>query len=393
MHTLASKLRILLLVVVVFATGFVAGNLTTITTAIGDVDTAFEPFWEVYDAIQAHYVDTDELDVPDLVNGAIEGLVGALDDQYSQYLTPENYQMFNSDISGDVEGIGVVIRTIEESGEIEVTNVLEGAPARAAGVLPGDIFYEVDGVPVEGLDQTQLAMRVRGPSGTTVNIVFKRGEEFVEFNIVRARFEVPNVESRILDNNIAYIRLNEFNSRATEQLQRAINELEINSRAGMIFDLRGNPGGLLSTAIEVGSLFIEDGTLLYETFGDGREEIFNVNQQLYAGINVPVVVLVDEGSASASELVAGAIKDRGMATLIGETTFGKGTVQTIQPLSNGGALRLTIARYLLPSRRWVHEVGVQPDIDVIWNPETAEEFNSEIDPQIEAAVNFLLGVE
>ncbi|QPC80903.1 S41 family peptidase [Phototrophicus methaneseepsis] len=386
----AKKIQSVLLFLAIFAAGFAFGNLNPTSQAqavFGDTEEAFAPLYQTFSLIQSEYVDAVDVDVPDLVDGAIQGMVESLGDQYSGYLDPDNYVMFNSDLSGDVEGIGVVIRTDEETGEIEVVNVLEGAAARAAGVLPGDIFWEVDGQSVTGLNQTELASLVRGPAGTDVTILFKRDEEFVEFTITRVQFSVPIVTNEVLDNNIAYLKLAEFNANARQELDAALAELDVNSRDGLIFDLRGNPGGLLRSAVDVASLFIEDGVILYESFGDGREDIFEATGN-YGNIEVPIVVLVDEGSASASELVSGAMQDREVATLIGEVTFGKGTVQTIQPLDNGGGLRLTVARYLLPSRNWIHDVGVQPDIIVDWNPETVEELEGE-DPQLQAAVEFL----
>lgn len=392
----AKTLSTVIFVLTVFITGFYAGNIHSSSQAqgrfaLGDTEEAFEPMWEVFNAIQNDYVDSSSVDVPTLVNGAISGMVDALGDQYSNYLTPDAYSQFNNDLSGNFEGIGVVIRTLEETGEIEVVSILNGSPALDAGVRPGDIFYEVDGQRIEGMSQTELATLVRGPAGTDVEITFDRDGELITLNITRARIELPNVETEILENNIAYLSLNDFSTVARQQINEALETLDVNSRNGFIFDLRGNPGGLLSSAIDVGSLFIEDGVLLYEAFGNGTEQTFEVNGT-FGDINVPIVVLVDESSASASELVAGAIQDRGVATLIGETTFGKGTVQTIRPLSNGGGLRLTVARYLLPSRRWIQDVGVVPDIIVEWNPETVEEINGD-DPQLQAAIDFLIDGE
>jgi carboxyl-terminal processing protease len=183
--------------------------------------------------------------------------------------------------------------------------------------------------------------------------------------------------------------MQQFSELSREQVDEALAAVDVNSRSGLIFDLRGNPGGLLTSAVDIGSLFIEDDVLLYEVFADGSEEIFRSNGD-YGNIEVPIVVLIDEGSASASELVSGAIKDYGVATLIGETTFGKGTVQNIQPLSNEGALRLTIARYLTPNRTWIHDVGVTPDIIIEWNPQTVDEINGP-DPQLQAAIELLEG--
>ncbi len=382
------KISTALLLIAVFMGGFLLGNQSNPSqaqdAAIGNTDDAFAPLFEVYETIQARYVDSDTIDTPTLVNGAIRGMVDALEDPFSGYLDPSAFEMFQTDLSGDVEGIGVVIRTDEETERVVVVEVLEGTGAERAGVLPGDIFIEVDGQSVEGLNQSELAALVRGPSGSEVVITFLRGEELVTLTITRVRFEVPNVTYEVLEGNIAYIGMNEFSERSRRQLDEAIAELDVNSRAGLIFDLRGNPGGLLSSAVDVGSAFIEDGVILYESFGDGSEQVFEANGD-FAGITVPIVVLVNEGSASASELVSGAMQDRGVATLIGEVTFGKGTVQTLQPLSNNGALRITIARYLLPSRRWIHEVGVTPDIVVPYDPAVD---GVDIDPQLDAAIEF-----
>ena len=390
MKKYAGKIQAVILIAAIFVAGFAVGTINSVSVAqsrvvIGDTDEAFAPLWEVFNTIQASYVDSADIDVPLLVNGAITGMVESLGDRYSNYIDPSAFDRFNSDLSGNFEGIGVVIETNPDTNEIYVTNVLRGSPALGAGVLPGDIFYSVDGTLIEGLDQTALALLVLGPAGSTVNITFKRGTELINLAIVRARIELPNVETDILDNNIAYVSLNNFNSVAVNQIRQALEEVDVNNRNGLVFDLRGNPGGLLSSAIDVGSLFIRDGVLLYETFADGSEQTFEVNGN-YANINVPIVVLVNENSASASELVAGAIKDRGAGTLIGETTFGKGTVQTIQPLSNGGGLRLTIARYLLPSRQWIHDVGVVPDIAIDYDP---FEDGATGDLQLEAAIRFL----
>lgn len=384
------KISTVLMLIAVFLGGFLLGNQNTSSQAqdaplaIGTTDEAFAPLFEVYETIQARYVDADSIDTPALVDGAISGMVEALGDPFSSYLDPSSFEMFQTDLSGDVEGIGVVIRTDEETEQVFVVEVLPGTGAEVAGVLPGDIFIDVDGQSVDGLNQSELAAIVRGPSGTDVVITFLRGEELVTLTITRMRFEVPNVSYEVLDGNIAYISMIEFSDRSRSQLDAALEAVDVNSRAGLIFDLRGNPGGLLSSAIDVSSAFIEDDVILYESFGDGSEQVFEANGD-YAGITVPIVVLVNEGSASASELVSGAMQDRGVATIIGEVTFGKGTVQTLQPLSNNGALRITIARYLLPTRRWIHEVGVTPDIVVPYDPATD---SLEVDPQLDAALEF-----
>lgn len=388
------KISTALLIAVVFSAGFVIGTQSSISNAqdtpvaIGDTDEAFAPLFEVYQAIQARYVDAKDVEVPDLVNGAISGMVDALGDPYSSYLDPNDYEQFTSDLSGNVEGIGVVIRSDEETGEIFVVSLIKGAAAEAAGVKPGDVFIEVDGENVIGMNQSDLATLVRGPAGTDVTITFRRSGELITLVITRVRFEVPNVETEMLDGNIAYISMAEFSDTSREQLEAAFNDLEVNNTTGLIFDLRGNPGGLLSAAVDVASFFIEDGVILYESFADGSERVFEATGT-YGDIDVPIVVLVDEGSASASELVSGAMQDRDVATVIGEVSFGKGTVQTLQPLANNGALRITIARYLLPSRRWIHDLGVEPDIII---PYDVVEDGEDVDPQLDAAIDYLLGI-
>lgn len=379
-----TKLSAMLAFIAVFAMGFFFGNLQTVN-AIGSTDDAFEPLMEVFETIQTRYVDSEAVEVPMLIDGAINGMVDSLGDQFSSYLTPDTYTMFNQNLEGGIEGIGVVIRLNDETGEIEVVSLIRGAAAEAAGVRPGDIFISVNGRSVEGFNTTELGDIVRGPAGTDVTVTFRRDDELITLTMTRVRFDVPTVESDLLEGNIAYVQLSDFNQVARQQIDEALAELDVNNTNGLIFDLRGNPGGLLSSAIDVASLFIEEGPILYEVFGDGREEVFEANGN-YGNIDVPIVVLINEGSASASELVSGAMKDLGIATLIGESTFGKGTVQTIQPLENNGALRITVARYLLPSRTWIHEVGVQPDIAVEYDP-----FEDEIDFQLEAAIEFLNG--
>lgn len=402
--------QLIVFILVVFAFGFVLGNQYTISYAQSngdslpeDVAPMFDSVYEAYNLIDEQYIDMPEPQV--LVDGAIRGMVESLDDPYSNYVDPEHYPFVRSDLSGEIEGIGVVIAENEESGEIEVVNVLEGTPAERAGVQPGDAFIVVDGENVVGLTYLELAARVRGPSGSTVNITMRRGEELIDFNIERARIEIPNVETELLEGNIGYISMAEFSSVARAQVDAAIDELESAALNGLVFDLRGNPGGLLSSATEIAGLFLQDGIILIEDFGDGDKEVYEVHDGVviqtladgtertyttnaaYRDLSMPVVVLIDERSASASELVAGAWQDHGVVTLVGTTSFGKGTVQLQNTLSNGGGMRLTVARWLTPNGAWISEQGVTPDI-VVEIPEDVELAEGE-DPQLKAAVDFL----
>jgi carboxyl-terminal processing protease len=385
----SSRMQISLLIIVVFASGFALGSQHSVSVAQSttsmppEAESVFEPFWQVYNLIRSDYLEPVEPDL--LLDGAINGMVESLGDQFSGYMNPEVYPLLNDDLSGEIEGIGVVIQTLEETGEIEVVNVLEGAPAMEAGVMPGDIFTAVNGEDVTELSQLELAGKVRGAAGTSVIITMRRGEELLDFTMARARIQIPTIESRLLDNNIGYIKLFEFNDDARQALDDALENLNAKNLNGLIFDLRGNPGGLLNSAIDVASAFLEDGVILIEDFGDGQEQTLDVNGN-FSGVNVPMVVLVDETSASASELVAGALQDHRRATIIGEVSFGKGTVQTWHELTNGGGIRLTIARWLTPNRHWIHEQGITPDIIVEWTPES---YNDPNDIQLLVAQNYL----
>jgi carboxyl-terminal processing protease len=378
------------LTIVIFTVGFIVGTQSNITFAQDNTQPppeareAFGAFWQTFNLIQDDYL--EDVPVETLVDGALTGMMDVLDDEFSSYMNPELFPLLNQDLEGSITGIGVVIRTNEEE-EIEVVGLLEDSPAEKAGVLPGDIFAEVDGQNMLGVSQSELAAVVRGEEGTTVEITFRRGEELIELSIVRARIEIPNIETDKLEGGIGYVALNQFSPNAREELEGAIDDLNLAELNGLVIDFRGNPGGLLDSAIDVGSLLVDEGTIVYEDFGNREIELSARGDAI--DIDIPIVLLVDETSASASELVAGAWQDYDVVTVMGETTFGKGTVQTWHTLINGGGVRLTIARWLTPERNWIHEQGITPDIIVEWNPSTPEE--AETDLQLQAAIDFLLG--
>ncbi|MCL4247585.1 MAG: S41 family peptidase [Anaerolineae bacterium] len=379
-----------LLLVVVFALGIFVGGQNSITFAQDsgspppEAREAFRAFWQTYNLIRSDYLDRDQIDDATLVNGALDGMLNALGDDFSGYMDPATFEMMNDDLDGEITGIGVVIRT-NDAEQIEVVSVLEGTPAQKAGVLPGDIFAMVDGQDMTGVSQMELALIVRGREGTTVNITMLRGDQLVDFEIRRERIQIQNVESERLDGDIGYVRLSEFSPDARAEIDTALADLNPDSLKGLIFDFRGNLGGLLDSAIDVGSLLVNEGTLVTEDFGDQKQDLAAEGNAL--SLDIPVVLLVDESSASASELVAGAWQDYGVVTVIGETTFGKGTVQTWHALLNGGGARITIARWLTPHGSWIHQQGITPDIMVEWSPTSAEDFENDI--QLNAALDFL----
>lgn len=373
---------------IVFIVGFLIGNQVSLidsqTRPEHSMDELFAPLFQAYVVIQENYI--DELDDEALVNGAIDGMVNTLGDRYSAYLPPDINQQFTDSLSGDMEGIGTYIR-VNEAEQVEVVSTLPDTPAEEAGVQAGDIFYAVDGVDVLGMSQDELLPMVRGRAGTSVQITFQRGEELVVLDITRRRFEVPTIEYEMIqDSQIGYIQLFDFGMRTRARLNQALDDLNVNQLDGLILDVRGNPGGLLSSTVEVLSAFVSDGVIVREVFGNGEETILETDGSFY-GVNVPIVVLVDQGSASAAEVLAGVLQDYELAVIMGDTTFGKGTVQVLQSLINGGGLRVTIARWLTPLGHSISEVGITPDVFVT----IPEDFDYERDGdiQLSAAVDYL----
>ncbi|MCS6774055.1 MAG: S41 family peptidase [Anaerolineae bacterium] len=321
-----------------------------------------------------------------LTDGAIKGMVSALGDPYTQYVEPRFAKILNEDISGTFEGIGATLKQTP-GGSIQIVRTLPGTPAEKAGILPGDIIEAVDGQSVMGLNTTEVAAMVRGPRGTQVRLTLRRADQPKPFDVVltRARITIPLVESRMIDGEIAYLRLFDFSQPASRQLERDLRELLSKKPKGLILDLRDNPGGLLSQAREVGDLFLDAGVFIIERDYKGNEKVSRTTNR-GIGQDIPLVVLVNGGSASASEIVAGAIQDRQRGTLIGERTFGKGSVQSPQTLSNGAQLRITIERWFTPNNRSIQDEGVVPDFIVVNTPDDQQKKR---DPQLDAAVEYL----
>lgn len=393
LFTPSIQLRLVFIGIILFVGGFLLGNQLLILQAQGqlipeEAQRELLPIYEQYDYIKTNFVH-QPVDTAVLIDGALEGMVDSLGDEYSGYMSPDSFASFSGSFSGDMEGIGAIIRSDVETGIIEIADVLPNAPAEKAGVIAGDVFVEVDGEPVQGMSQTDLVTKVRGPAGTTVTIIMQRGDKLLTFEIVREKFEIPSVFSEVIeDTNIGYIAFYDFNQKTRAQIDAALEDLNVNELDGLIIDVRNNPGGLLTSAVEVGSAFVENGTILHEVFGNGEEITFESDGS-YANITVPIVYLVNERSASASELVAGALQDNGLATIIGEPTFGKGTVQQLRPLSHGGGVRLTIAQWLTPNRNSIQTNGITPDIIIrVDNDQQLAELGK--DPQRDAAIEFIL---
>jgi carboxyl-terminal processing protease len=364
---------------------------------------AFVPFWDTYDTINERYAG-GEVDGSALIQGAIRGMIQALGDPFSAYMTSEEYRQSLQGISGQFEGIGAEIATRAADGtegcatlgadcRLVITEALEGSPARDAGLLEGDQLLEADGVAFDGLSVDGARDRIRGPKGSIVTLTILRGEgKPFELTIVRDIVQSKEVESRVLgDGAVGYVRLEGFSDAAAEQLKSALAAHVDAGRTSLILDLRGNPGGYVTAARTIASQFIGSGVLFWEQDASG-EQI--ATEALTGGVatdpGLRIVALVDGGTASASEIVAGALQDTGRAMLVGQTTFGKGTVQQWQELTGeGGAFRLTVARWLTPDKRWIHEVGIIPDVLVdVPNPVPAG-----TDPTLDRALELLDATE
>ena len=385
----------------VFASGFITGRYTTGDPLLqlagpgdlgqpsgstpADAAKTFVPFWQAWDFVHAEYVDQPVDDVK-LMRGAISGMMEALGDPHSAYMDPITYEFFQTSLSGELEGIGAMV---EQSGDYaRVVSPLPGSPAEKVGVRPGDLIVQVDGEDVAGLDYLLVVGKVRGKAGTAVQLTIQReGEpELLKFDIVRARITIPSVEHKGLAENIAYVKINDFGTRTPDELRKALGEVLAQEPVGLVLDLRGNPGGLLTTAIEVASQFISEGVVMREQFGDEREETYEASGGGLA-TEVPLVVLIDKGSASAAEIVAGAIQDLERGTIVGETSYGKGSVQLPHELSGtNGAVRVTVARWLTPDGRSIHQEGITPDVAVEL---TEEDRAAELDPQLDKAIELL----
>jgi carboxyl-terminal processing protease len=344
---------------------------------------AFEPFWETLELIHEEYFE-QPLDNDELAKGAIDGMLATLDDPNTRYLPPEQEHAAREAMEGNLEGIGAEVSSVD--GAIVIVAPYEGSPAESAGILPGDIIREADGTPLTGISPSEAASFVRGPAGTPVLLLIEREGELFEVEVIRGVIKIPSVRGETIVDEIVYVRLSRFANDTEQELVAVIEEFVDDSTRGIILDLRGNPGGSLTTAVDVADHFLSKGMILVERFGNGKEIEFESDDQGDAQ-ELPLVVLVNQGSASASEVVAGAIQDRDRGSLIGDTSFGKGTVQVWKSLSNDGGIRITVARWLTPDGEWVHETGLEPDY-LVSLPDTEEEFS---DTQLQAAVDLILG--
>ena len=356
----------------------------TSATTPDDLKTLFDPFWESWELLHENFVD-QPLDDVVLMRGAIEGMLAATGDKHTSYMDPEQFKQANTEMAGEYTGIGAWVDT---SGDyVEIISPMKGSPAEAAGLQAQDLVIAINGEDMSGIPGDLVLQRILGPAGDTLVLTIQRGQETMDISVTRAVIQIPVVEYEMRDDGIGYVALYTFNELATEKLREALKDLMAQNPKGIIFDLRGNGGGYLVTAVEVTSEFLSDGVVLYEEYGDGSRDTYPVQRGGLA-TDIPLVVLIDEGSASASEITAGALQDYGRAKLVGMTSYGKGSVQNwISLKSEEGGVRITIARWLTPNGNQIDSIGLTPDLVVEY---TQEDYDAGIDPQLDAAVELLL---
>ncbi|MCX6080254.1 MAG: S41 family peptidase [Chloroflexi bacterium] len=401
----------ILLLTGTFAGGFMAGHFTDLS-ALGSMPylgsplfkplttpqgsssatpdnlvTLFQPFWETWNLVHKQFVD-QPVDDTKLMRGAINGMLGALGDEHTSYMDPVQFKQADSSLAGAYEGIGAYVDTTGEY--LKVISPISKSPAEQAGIKSGDLIIAIDGETMKGINPELVRQKVLGPAGSTVVLTIQRAdtEKPLDISIVRAKITIASVESKMLDNNVAYVKLNTFGETTTKELTSQLKVLMAKNPKGLILDLRNNGGGYLQTAVEVASQFIKEGVIVSEKYGDGRP--VDKSNAIAGGLatDISMVVLVNEGTASASEIVSGAIQDYGRGKLVGVTTYGKGSVQIWTPLSNDqGAVRITIAKWLTPKDRAIHKIGLIPEVVVEM---TKDDYAAGRDPQLDAAVKTLL---
>jgi len=351
------------------------------------LQTLFTPFWEAWNIVHEDFVDQPVDDVA-LMQGAIRGMIEALGDEHSSYMDPKTFEDANAGLAGEYEGIGAWVDTTAEY--LTIISPIPGSPAEKVGLQPGDKIIAINGEDMTGIDAELVRQRVLGPAGTTVKITIAReGEaEPLEFSVTREKIVVKSAAGEMLENGIGYVQITTFGENTTPELKTALQELIAQNPKGLIIDLRNNGGGYLQTSVEVASEFISQGVILYEQYGDGRRITYDALEGGQA-TEIPLVVLINEGTASASEIVAGAIQDYGRGKLVGVTSYGKGSVQNWIPLSGEqGAVRVTIAKWLTPNERTIHQQGLTPDVLVELSNEDRLSGN---DLQLDKAIDVLLG--
>ncbi len=392
MRTFLKALVAIVLVAMIAGASFLAGfavnqviSPAQVQTRAGELE-QFDLFWEAWHIIEQEFF--GELPDPkELTYGSIRGALRILDDSATILVEPMPSEDQMIDLRGTYEGIGAIV-ALDENDQVVIVSPFDGSPAMQAGVKAGDVVLKVDDVAVTGMPLGEAVRLIRGPKGSTVRLtIMREGKtEPLVIEVIRNEVALTTVVGMVMEDDIGYVRISLFSERTSQELRETLRELMEENLSGLILDLRNNPGGVFpSAAIEVASQFLDEGVIVYQQFSDGREQTYSVTRGGLA-TDIPLAILVNQGSASNSEVVVGALQDHGRGVLIGEQTFGKGSVQRVHELSDGSSLHVTISRLLTPDRHPFHMEGLTPDIVV---PFTEEDFNQGEDPQLERAIEYL----
>ncbi|TQR20761.1 PDZ domain-containing protein [Psychrobacillus vulpis] len=351
---------IMILSLIVATVGITVFSLTIGKEKVGEMAnpqrSEFAKLYLAYDKLKQEYY--KDIDQDAIVNGAINGMLDALGDPYSDYMNEEEASQFNESISSSFQGIGAEIQ--ERDGVITVVSPIKNSPAEKAGVLPNDKIMAVDGKDIKGLSASEAVLLIRGNKGTKVTLSIKRGESAaMDITIVRDEIPIETVYAEMMDDQVAHIIISSFSTNTYDELLDAINEMNSQGMKALVLDVRQNPGGLLNSAIDISTLFVEDGKPIVQVDVRGEKDVTTASPG--ERVKVPVTLIIDEGSASASEILAGALSESANVPLVGVNSFGKGTVQTVNDLPDGSNIKITTAKWLTPDGNWIHEKGIAPD--------------------------------
>ena len=370
-----------------FMSQYIEGNIRYIPTAYNDggISSSIASFRKIID--QKFLGDIDE---ENLKQEAIRGYIKGLDDPYTEYMTKEEMEEFTSDVMGNFTGIGIYLTKDTEKNAVIVISPIKDTPAHKAGILPGDIITKVDGVSYTGEQLTEASNKIKGEVGSKVTLEIVRDNKTLTFEITRENIKINHVESKLLENNIGYIEFNSFDDGCSKEFKSKLEELKAKNINSLIIDIRSNGGGLVDEALDIADYIVEkDKTLLITVDKNQNEEI--TKAKIDPIIDVPVVLLMNETSASASEILAGALKDNGKVTIVGEKSYGKGVIQELLTLKDGSGLKITTNEYYTPNRNKINKVGITPDIEVVLSDELKEKLilEEKEDTQLQKAIEIL----
>lgn len=381
------KIFLIISFLIIFGIGFWVGKIQVVCKICPPEDLDFSLFWEAWDRLQNRYVNPEKFDTQEMVYGAISGMVKSLGDPYTVFFDPEDTGIFLEDVRGQFEGVGMEIGI--RKGQLQVIAPLEGTPAQKAGLRAGDKIIKVDDALTIDITIEEAVSLIRGPKGTEVTLIIYRDEWEMsrEFKIKRAVIKIPSLSWEIKENNIAYIKIYHFSEKADFDFTKAAVKILNTSADKIILDLRNNPGGYLEVAQDIAGWFLEKGeVVVIEDFGaDQKEKLYKAKGNAEF-VDYPMVILINEGSASASEILAAALRDNRGIKIIGETSFGKGSVQELEMLTDDSSLKITIANWLSPKGKLISDVGLEPDIRIEM---TDEDYNESRDPQLDRAIEII----